>query len=63
MDHVKKKKKNLSKLLNRAAFCGCRFLQLSEVEIRYPDDMDQVNQDLNKLINTETRIILLFAHE
>ena len=54
---------NLSTLLNSIASCGCRFLQLSEIEIRHPDDPDQVNQDLSKLVNTETRIILLFAHE
>ena len=49
--------------LSSIAFCGCRFVQLSEVEIRHPEDTDQVNQDLSKLVNTETRIILLFAHE
>lgn len=56
-------KTNLSTSLSSIAFCGCRFVQLSEVEIRHPEDTEQVNQDLSKLVNTETRIILLFAHE
>ena len=34
-----------------------------DVRLRHPDEMDKVNQDLKVLVNTETRIILLFASE
>ncbi|XP_076458543.1 glutamate receptor ionotropic, NMDA 2B-like [Babylonia areolata] len=40
-----------------------KFRQLSEVEIKHADDVQQVSQELSVLLNTDTRIILLFSHE